>query len=144
MRPRNRVLASIQGRYFLLFSETPNQKNKHSKTYTSKFSAITWQKGSLLNNTINKIFKNVYDILLYKDNSFMTNRRQPFILNILLALSTWTILQHTFGQSSASYIRCLSPKDTQYLHNLTKFCLHMMKRSLRIFKCCLTMLFDIC
>ena len=41
-------------RYFSLFRETPNQKKGHSSIPYSELSAIVWQNGSLLNNTINK------------------------------------------------------------------------------------------
>ena len=98
MRQTNRGLASIQERYFSLFSETPNQKDNKSKVPTTDFFVTVLQKDNLLNKTIIKIFKNIYGILLHRDHLFMTNRRQPFIINLL------SILCSHFGQIACRVI----------------------------------------
>ena len=64
VQQRNKVVASIQSRQYSLFREILTQKNKHLNIPTSEFSAIAWQKGSLLNHTIIKNIQE-YHISLY-------------------------------------------------------------------------------
>ena len=80
-------------------------------------------KDSLLHNTIIKnIQEYVYGILLHRDHLFMTNRNK-FTVNPVLALRTNRLPR---------YLGVSVLKTPNIFHNLIKFCLHVMKGTLRI------------
>ena len=138
MRQTNWGLVSIQERYFSLLRETPNQKDNKSKIPTTDFLVTARQKDNLSNNTIIKNtqeYTAVYGILFHRDHLFMTNHRQPFIINLLsiLCLNLWT-------NRLPRYLGVSVLKTPNIFHNLIKFCLHVMKGTLRI----TLMLFDSC
>ena len=64
----------------------------------------------------------------------MTNRRRPFILNLLEILCSY------FGPIASSFLGVSVLKTPNMFHNLFKYCLHVMKGALRI----TLMLFDSC